>query len=128
MQISVVNLVNDKIIFNVVLQISAVCVVDDEIIFNAVLEISVVSVVNDEIIFNVALQISGIENRIVSELSDKTIFHVVLNVIVVSIVMKLFFMWISVVRVVPMECILSEILRNSVVRVVNNESEPQKWI
>ena len=74
MQISVVNLVNDEIIFNVVLQISAVCVVDDEIIFNAVLQISVVSVVNDEIIFNVALQISGIENRIVSELSDKTIF------------------------------------------------------
>ena len=37
--------------------------------------------------------------------------------------MKLFFMKISIVRVVSRERILSAVLQNIVVRVVNNESE-----
>ena len=56
MQVSVVNLVTDEIIFNVALQISVVSVADDEIIFNLVLQISVVSIVNDEIISHLVLK------------------------------------------------------------------------
>ena len=41
-----------------VFQISLVSIVDDEIIFNVVLQISVVSVVDDEIIFSLANQCS----------------------------------------------------------------------
>ena len=41
---------------SLVLQISVVSVVDDEIIFNVALQISVVSVIDDEIFFSLANQ------------------------------------------------------------------------
>ena len=39
---------------------SGVSIVNDELIFNLVLQTSLFSVVNDEIIFNVGLQISAV--------------------------------------------------------------------
>ena len=54
LQISVVNVVDDEIIFNVALQISAVSVViepSDKTIFHLVLHIIAVSIVSDKLFF-----------------------------------------------------------------------------
>ena len=45
-------MMNNDMIFNLVLQISAVIAVNDKIIFNVVLQIRAVSVASDEIISN----------------------------------------------------------------------------
>ena len=89
------------------MNISVVSVVSDKTILHSVSKISVVSVVGDEIIYYIA--IPGYWKSALSANS------------VMGLAFMLSFM--SVVRVDTKDCFLCAVLQNSVVSVVNNESE-----